>query len=128
MKNLPASEGDMGLSPGLGKFLMLQGNYAYVPQLPKPLYFRACMPQLLSPDAATAEARVPRPCALQQATSMRSLRIGTRGLPLLATTRESLCTAAKTQHTHTTGSRHKSRHEKAQTHCREHNNTKEAEA
>ena len=37
-----------------------------VPQLLKPVRSRACVLQLLSPCAATTEARVPRACALQQ--------------------------------------------------------------
>ena len=42
-------------------------NYwAGVPQLLKPVHSRACMPQLLSPWAATTEAHVPRAHALQQ--------------------------------------------------------------
>ena len=42
-------------------------NYwAHVPQLLKPAHSRVRMPQLLSPCAATTEARVPRAHALQQ--------------------------------------------------------------
>ena len=32
-KNLPANAGDTGLIPGLGRFHVLQGNWAHVPQL-----------------------------------------------------------------------------------------------
>ena len=52
-KNSPANLGDMGLIPGLGRFHMLQSNKAHVPQL-------------LSPRAATTEAREPRACAPQE--------------------------------------------------------------
>ena len=36
-KNSSASEGGMGLIPGLGRFHMPWGNYAPVPQLLKPM-------------------------------------------------------------------------------------------
>ena len=42
-------------------------NYwAHVSQLLKPVSSRAHVPQLLSPHAATTEARMPKACALQQ--------------------------------------------------------------
>ena len=53
VKNTPANAGDMGSIPGPGRSHMPQSNWA-------------CVPQLLSPHAATAEARVPRAGAPQQ--------------------------------------------------------------
>ena len=53
VKNPPANAGDMGLIPGPGRFHMPRSNYARAPQL-------------LSPHAATAEARAPRAHAPQQ--------------------------------------------------------------
>ena len=53
VKNLLASAGDMGSSPGPGRSHMLQSNWVHVPQL-------------LSTRATTAEARVPRARASQQ--------------------------------------------------------------
>ena len=51
VKNPPAYEGDMGLIPGPGRFYVLWGNWAQVPQL-------------LSPSAATTEANMPwSPCS-----------------------------------------------------------------
>ena len=47
VKNLPASAGDTGLSPGPGRSHMPRSNEARAPQL-------------LSPRATTAEARAPR--------------------------------------------------------------------
>ena len=38
VKNLPASAGDMGLIPGMGRFHMLQSSSAYKPQLLKPAH------------------------------------------------------------------------------------------
>ena len=49
-KNLPANAGDTGLTPGLGRFCLRRSNLAQEPQL-------------LSPCAATAEARMPGACA-----------------------------------------------------------------
>ena len=37
VKNPPARAGDMGLIPGLGRFHMTQSNYAFEPQLLKPM-------------------------------------------------------------------------------------------
>ena len=51
--SLPASAGDIGSIPGLGRSHMLQGSWA-------------CVPQLLSWHAATTEACLPRARALQQ--------------------------------------------------------------
>ena len=69
VKNLPASAGDTGSSPGPGRFHMPQSN-------------EACAPQLLSLRATTAEACAPRACALQrEATAMRSLRTTRRVAP-----------------------------------------------
>ena len=65
-KNPPASAGDTGSSPGLGKSHMLRSNWAREPQL-------------LSPRATTTEARVPRVHAPQlEVTAMRSPRTATK--------------------------------------------------
>ena len=64
VKNPPASAGDMGSSPDLGRSHMLQSNSARAPQLR--LRSRACEPQLRSPRATTTEAHAPRACAPQQ--------------------------------------------------------------
>ena len=65
VKNPPANAGDMDLSPGLGRSHMPRSNWARAPQLLS-LRSRACKPQLLSPCAATTEARAPRARARQQ--------------------------------------------------------------
>ena len=65
VKNPPANAGDTGSSPGPGRSHMPQSKYAHAPQLLS-LRSRACEPQLLSPCAATTEARAPRARALQQ--------------------------------------------------------------
>ena len=52
-KNLPANSGDTGSIPGLGRFHMLQSNWAPVSQL-------------LGPRSATAEACAAGACALQE--------------------------------------------------------------
>ena len=51
--SLPASAGDIGSIPGLGRSHMLQGSWG-------------CVPQLLSWHAASTEACLPRARALQQ--------------------------------------------------------------
>ena len=53
VKNPPANVGDMGSIPGPGRFHMLRSNWA-------------CVPQLLSPCAAAAEAHMPRARAPQE--------------------------------------------------------------
>ena len=58
VKNPPANAGDMGLSPGPGRSHMRWSNQARAPQLLS-LRSTACEPRLLSPRAATTEARVP---------------------------------------------------------------------
>ena len=73
VENPPASAGDTGSSPGCGK----------IPHAAEQL---SLAPQLLSPRAATTEARTPRACAPQQEK------------PPLATTRESPHAVTKTQH------------------------------
>ena len=52
--NLPASAGDMGLSPGPGRSHMPQSSWARVPQLLS-LPSGAREPQLLSPHATTTK-------------------------------------------------------------------------
>ena len=54
----PANAGDTGLIPGPGGSHMPRSNWARVPQLLS-LCSGAREPQLLSPRAATAEARAP---------------------------------------------------------------------
>ena len=65
VKNPPASAGDTGSSPGLGRSRMPWSNKARVPQL-QSLRSRAHEPQLLSPRATTTEARAPIARAPQQ--------------------------------------------------------------
>ena len=65
VKNLPASAGDIGSSPGPGRSHMPWSNEAHAPQLLS-LHSRACEPQLLRPCATTTEAHTPTACALQQ--------------------------------------------------------------
>ena len=65
VKNPPANAGDMGSSPGPGRFHMLRSNSARAPQLLS-LCSRACKSQLLSPRDTTTEARTPTARAPQQ--------------------------------------------------------------
>ena len=65
VKSPPANAGDMGSSPGPGRSHMPRSNKARAPQLLS-LCSRACEPQLLSPQATTTEAHVPRARAPQQ--------------------------------------------------------------
>ena len=58
VKNLPASAGHMGLTPGLGRSHMPQGKWVCVPQL-MTQSSRACETQLLRPGATTREALAP---------------------------------------------------------------------
>ena len=60
----PADAGDAGSSPGLGGSHMPWSSWACAPQLLS-LRSGAQEPQLLSPRAATTEARAPGACALQ---------------------------------------------------------------
>ena len=66
VKNLPASAGDMGSSPGLGRSHMPRSRWARAPQLLS-LRSGAREPQLLSQHATTTEAYMPGACALKQA-------------------------------------------------------------
>ena len=86
VKNPPANAGDMGSSPGPGRSHVLQSHKARVPQL-------------LSPCATTTETRKPRARAPQQ-EKPRNEKPAHRNKeqPPLATTRESLRAATKTQH------------------------------
>ena len=68
VKNPPANAGDMGSSPGPGRSHVPQSNSARAPQQLS-LRSRAHEPQLLSPRAATTEARAPRARAPQQEKS-----------------------------------------------------------
>ena len=65
VKSPPASTGDMGSSPGLGRSRMPWSKSARAPQLLS-LRSRACEPQLRSPRATTTEACAPKACAPQQ--------------------------------------------------------------
>ena len=65
VKNLPASAGDMGSSPDLGRSHMLLRHEAYAPQLLS-LFSSAWELQLLSPQAPTTEACGPRACIQPQ--------------------------------------------------------------
>ena len=64
-KNPPVNAEDTGTTPDLGRFHMSRASKACVPQILSP-HSRAVRVQLLSPRAASAEACVPRVCALQQ--------------------------------------------------------------
>ena len=78
VQNQPANAGDMGSIPGPGRSHMPWSNKARVPQLLS-LCYGAQEPQLLSPCAATTEARRPEsPCsATREATAMRILCLAT---------------------------------------------------
>ena len=65
VKNPPANAGDMGSSPGLGRYHMLRSNQAHAPQLLS-LRSRAHKLLLLSLCATTTEASAPRAHAPQQ--------------------------------------------------------------
>ena len=54
--NLPASSGDTGSIPGLGRFHMSQGNQAHVPQLLKPTHPKAHALQQEKPPQCEAQA------------------------------------------------------------------------
>ena len=82
-KNLPASVGDTGSIPGLGRFHMPWSNKAQVPQLWN-LCSRAQELPSLSPCATTTEARVPR------TTAMRSPGTETRQPPLAPTSEKTV--------------------------------------
>ena len=62
---LPANAGDAGLIPGPGGSHMLRSSWARAPRL-LGLCSGAGEPQLLSPCATAAGARVPRARALQR--------------------------------------------------------------
>ena len=66
VKNSPASAGDTGSTPSLGRFHMPQSSWAHVPQLLKTVCPPAHIPQPLSLRAAATEALVPRVCTVQQ--------------------------------------------------------------
>ena len=82
VENLPANAGDTGWSPDPGSSHVPRSNEARAPQLLS-LSSRACKPQLLSPQAPTTEARMPRACAPQQreAKAMRSPHTTKKGSP-----------------------------------------------
>ena len=68
VKNLPASAGDMGSIPGLGRPHMPRSNSAHAPQLLS-LCSRVHEPQLLSPCATTTEAHAPQLLSLRDTTT-----------------------------------------------------------
>ena len=78
VKNSPASAGDMGSVPGLGRSLMPQRNQARVSQLLKSVCPRTCS-------------------ATREATTVRSPYTTAREQPQLSKTRESPHAATKTQ-------------------------------
>ena len=55
VKNPPTNAGDTGLIPVPGRFHMLRGYGAHMPQLLKSSSSRAHVPQLLSLQATTTE-------------------------------------------------------------------------
>ena len=65
-KNPPASAGDTGSIPRLGRFHMPWSNWAHAPQLLLSLRSRAYKAQLPSPRAAATGSCAPRACALRQ--------------------------------------------------------------
>ena len=91
VKNPPANSEDTGSSPGPGGSHMPRSNWACAPQLLS-LRSRACESQLLSPCAATAEARAPQQGRLLQWEA----RAPQWGVAPAHATRESLRAAAKT--------------------------------
>ena len=97
-ENPSANAGNTGLIPSLGRSHRPRGNCAHAPQLLKPVYPKVHMPQLLSPRAATAEARVPRACAQQtREATTRGLSTAGKSSPSLTPTRESPGAAMKTK-------------------------------
>ena len=86
VENLPASAGDTGLSPGLGRSHMLQSSWAREPQLLSLRVWSLC--------SATREATIVRGHNSERPPHHDE------EWPLLATTRESLRTETKTQHSH----------------------------
>ena len=64
-KNVPTNARDMGSVPGLGRSHMLQVTKANATQLLSPCS-KACQMQLLSSQAVTTEAFVPKARAPQQ--------------------------------------------------------------
>ena len=84
-ENLPASAGDTGSIPGLGRFHMQQSNKVHTPQL-------------LRPRAATTKARAPRARALQQKKpGQREAQVSQWRVAPTPTTRKSPCKAMKIQ-------------------------------
>ena len=79
VENLPANAGDRGSSPGLGRSHMPRSSWAHEPQLLSLRVWSLC--------SATREAAI-----------MRGPRIAMKSGPRFATTRESLRTETKTQH------------------------------
>ena len=88
VKNPPANVGDTGLISDLERSHM-----------PLNMCYTISKPVLKSLGATTTEALAPQSlqCAAREAFAMGSLCMATREYPLLVTTRESLCTATKTQ-------------------------------
>ena len=79
IKKLPANAGDTGSIPSRGRPRVLQSNWARVAQLLSSCS-RAREPQVLKPECVCS--------ATSKAAAMRSPPAATRGLPLLAATRE----------------------------------------
>ena len=78
VKNPPANAGDMGSIPGPGRFHMLQGSWA-------------CVPQLLSPRAAATEAVLSGACAPQEEPLRLEAHVLQIERPPLSATREPAC-------------------------------------
>ena len=87
VRNLPASAGNIDSIAGLERSHMLRSNEAHAPQL-------------LNPCATALEAytRQSLCSTTREGTAIRSPHTTAREQPLLTATRESPCTAMKTQH------------------------------
>ena len=84
-KNPPANVGDTGPIPGPGKFHMLWGNQARVPQL------MSLCAELLEPTCL-------EPVPDKRSHCNKKPVYHNEEWPLLTAARESLCAATKTQH------------------------------
>ena len=90
-RNLPASAGDTGTIPDLGRFHMPRGNQARAPQLLRPRS-RACELQLLKPLSRELCS------ATEETTVMRSPCTATKSNPHSSQLEKSPRAATKTQH------------------------------
>ena len=87
VKNSPASAEDTSLIPAMGRFHMLGGNYAHVPQIPEPTHH----------NSEPACALEPVLCSKRSHCNEKPMYHNEEE-PLLTATRESLQAATKTQY------------------------------